>query len=93
MTFTETDSCATREGSRIFFMKVRFEMPRRNNRKVYSTGKAAVFFGDGSDAGYRQGCIGCAFVGYGGVCTTSDGICLKKIPARREPNNHAVCKR
>jgi len=64
-------------------------MPRRNNRKDYSTGKAAVFFGDGSNAGYKPECVGCAFVGYGGVCTTSDGMCLKTTPANREADKNA----
>ena len=68
-------------------------MPRRNNRKDYSTGKAAVFFGDGSGAGYKPECVGCAFVGYGGVCTTSDGRCLITVPKYREGDNNAVRKR
>jgi len=59
-------------------------MPRRNNRKDYSTGKPAVFFADGNNAGYKPECVGCAFAGYGGTCTTSDGTCLKTIPERRE---------
>ena len=61
-------------------------MPRRNNRKDYSTGKAAVFFGNGDNAGYKPECVGCAFVRYGGVCATSDGTCLKTLPERREDN-------
>ena len=67
-------------------------MPRRNNRKDYSTGKAAVFYGDGSNAGYKPECVGCAFAGYGGECTTSDGTCLKTIPEGREVN-HADSQR
>jgi hypothetical protein len=51
-------------------------MPRRNNRKDYSTGKAAVFFNDGDTAGHKPECDGCAFAGFGGICTTSDGECL-----------------
>jgi len=65
-------------------------MPRRNKRKNYTTGKAAVYFGDADNTNYKPECIGCAFVGYGGVCTTSDGTCLKAIPKRREPENNAV---
>ena len=61
-------------------------MPRRNNRKDYSTGKRAVFYANGDNAGYKPECVGCAFAGYGGVCATSDGICLKTIPERREDN-------
>jgi hypothetical protein len=64
-------------------------MPRRNNRKDYSTGKAAVFYGDGGNAGYKPECVGCAFAGYGGVCTTSDGTCLKTIPVNREADKNA----
>ena len=66
-------------------------MPRRNNRKDYSTGKRAVFFRDGGNAVYRLECVGCAFAGYGGACTTSDGICLIK-PARKESDDIAVRK-
>ena len=68
-------------------------MPRRNNRKDYSTGKAAVFYAEGCNSGYKPECVGCAFAGYGGVCTTSDGTCLKTIPGRKEPDSHAAHKR
>jgi hypothetical protein len=67
-------------------------MPRRNNRKDYSTGKPAVFYGGGGNARYRQECVGCAFAGYGGACTTSDGACLITVPARKEPGISAVRK-
>lgn len=65
-------------------------MPRRNKRKIYTTGKEAVFTGDGGGANGKRECIGCAFAGYGGVCTTSDGSCLKtrpENPERREAGN------
>jgi hypothetical protein len=68
-------------------------MPRRNKRKDYSTGKAAVFFGDGGNTTYKPDCVGCAFAGYGGVCTTSDGSCLKTMPSRRGPDSNATSKR
>ena len=68
-------------------------MPRRNKRKSYSTDKAAVFYGDGDNAGNNQECVGCAFAGYGGICTTSDGTCLKTIPEKRWPDSNAVVKR
>ena len=62
-------------------------MPRRNKRKDYSTGKPAVFFNGGDNADYKPECIGCAFAGYGGVCKTSDGKCLKSMPERKEMDN------
>jgi hypothetical protein len=68
-------------------------MPRRNKRKDYSTSKAAVFYGDGSNAGHKPGCVGCAFAGYGGVCMTSDGTCLKTTPEVRESDDDALRKR
>ena len=66
-------------------------MPRRNKRKDYSTGKAAVFFDNGNDAGYKPECVGCAFAGYGGICKTSDGSCLR-TPASREAGKNAAFK-
>ncbi len=56
-------------------------MPRRNRHKDFSTGKPAVFV-RGSTV--KPECGGCAFAGYGGVCTTSDGVCLITQPDRRE---------
>lgn len=70
-------------------------MPRRNNRKVYMIGKEAVFFNGAANNGGKPECIGCAFAGYGGICTTSDGVCLKTVqspPERREAGD-AVHKR
>ena len=58
-------------------------MPRRNNRKDYSVGKAAVFYEIGNNSGYKPECIGCAFAGYGGICMTSDGACLKTTPKEK----------
>ncbi|MCL1810570.1 MAG: hypothetical protein FWG42_12515 [Clostridiales bacterium] len=63
-------------------------MPRRNNRKDYSTGKAAAFFNDGDTAGHKPECSGCAFAGFGGTCTTSDGECL--ISQTEKPGVQAV---
>lgn len=57
-------------------------MPRRNKRKIYTTGKAVEFF-NGADDGKPE-CIGCAFAGYGGVCKTSDGTCLKSNAGKAE---------
>ena len=67
-------------------------MPRKNNRKEYSTGKPAVFYACGDNAGYKPECVGCAFAGYGGTCKTSDGVCLITISERRD-NGYAVRKR
>ena len=67
-------------------------MPRRNNRKDYSTGKPAVFFENGGNVEFSPKCVGCAFAGYGGSCTTSDGTCLITTTVRKEPDGNAVCK-
>ena len=55
-------------------------MPRKNNRKSYIVGKPAAYYEN--DPGYSERklkCVGCAFAGYGFVCKTSDGTCLKSI--------------
>ena len=60
-------------------------MPRRNNRKSYVTGKPAVFFEVcPSHSGHKHECVGCAFAGYGFVCKTSDGTCLKSVRDQQE---------
>jgi len=51
-------------------------MPRKNKRKLYTTGKETAFFGGAADSGGKPECAGCAFAGYGGVCKASDGKCL-----------------
>ena len=61
-------------------------MPRRNKRKTYTARKTAVFCDDTENHACKPECAGCAFAGYGGVCITSDGTCLKTIPVRREEN-------
>jgi hypothetical protein len=67
-------------------------MPRKNKHKIFDTGKPAVFFGgDGKPA--RPECVGCAFAGYGGACTTSDGTCLITRPARKGDGNAANQRR
>ena len=68
-------------------------MPRRNRRKVYTAGKVAEFFDISENTKYRSKCSGCAFVGRGGVCKTSDGTCLITIPHQKEGNNNAVNQR
>lgn len=66
-------------------------MPRKNNRKSYAVGKEAMFSADmAENTGAKPECIGCAFAGFGGVCKTSDGVCLKTIrgkPAPREADH------
>lgn len=66
-------------------------MPRKNKRKDYNIGRPAVFFGSPTDnPGYKPECVGCAFAGYGFVCQTSDGTCLKitkSSPERRDAND------
>ena len=57
-------------------------MPRRNKRKTYTARNAAVFYTEtAASNGCKPECAGCAFAGYDGVCTTSDGECLKTVPA------------
>ena len=57
-------------------------MPRRNKRKTYTPGKTAVFYNETATSNdCKPECAGCAFAGYRGICTTSNGECLKTIPA------------
>ena len=51
-------------------------MPRRNKRE--SAAKEPHRHAPSPySKGYKPECCGCAFVGYGSVCLTSDGKCLK----------------
>jgi len=57
-------------------------MPRRNKRKIHTTGKTAVFYNETAvNIGCKPECAGCAFAGYGGICSTSNSECLITIPA------------
>jgi len=60
-------------------------MPRRNKRKTYAAGKTVVFYNE-TAASHESipECAGCAFAGYGGICTTSNGECLKTKPASQK---------
>ena len=51
-------------------------MPRRNKRKTTAKEHHRRAPSPYSK-GYKPECCGCAFVGYGSVCLTSDGKCLK----------------
>ena len=43
-------------------------MPRKHKRKVYTTGKEAVFCSVATEnKDYKPECVGCAFAGYGDV--------------------------
>jgi hypothetical protein len=67
-------------------------MPRKNKRKIYNTGKSAVFYDlCVEDKEYKIQCIGCAFAGISGSCTTSNGNgkCLKSLPERQQCNGVA----
>jgi len=56
-------------------------MPRRNKRKIYAAGKTALTYNEtAASSGCKPECDGCAFAGYGGICTTSNGECLITIP-------------
>ena len=56
-------------------------MPRKNRRKIYTTGKPAIFYDVITEnKGYKLKCIGCVFAGNDGSCTTSNGKCLKSLP-------------
>lgn len=54
-------------------------MPRKNKRKKYTTGKESALFSYAGNTVCKPECIGCAFAGYGYICTTSDGTCLKSV--------------
>lgn len=61
-------------------------MPRRNNRKSYVVGKEAMFSAHTAEnAGAKPECVGCAFAGFGGVCKTSNGVCLKTAGGKLAP--------
>lgn len=68
-------------------------MPRRNKRKNYTTGKEAVFAYGAENVGFKPECVGCAFAGYGGVCKTSDGTCLKTTAGRPDQREAGNAKR
>ena len=55
-------------------------MPRRNKRKTYTARKKAIFYNITAVSNdCNPKCTGCAFAGYGGICLTSNGECLKTI--------------
>ena len=58
-------------------------MPRKNKRKTEPHKHAPSIH----DKGYKTKCVGCAFVGQGFVCLTSDGKCLKVKPTPSTPSN------
>ena len=67
-------------------------MPRRNKRKdaVSLPHKHAP---SPYSRGYKPECFGCAFVGFGSVCLTSDGKCLKTPPKAREDADAEIDRR
>ena len=54
-------------------------MPRRNKRKA-AVKEPHRHAPSPFSKGYKPECCGCAFVGFGSVCLTSDGKCLKTPP-------------
>ena len=67
-------------------------MPRRNKRKVYTTGKKAISINQTGNIAEKPECAGCAFAGPGGVCATSDGSCLITVSERerREADHDGI---
>ena len=63
-------------------------MPRRNKRKTAAT-EPHIHAPTPFNRGYKPGCRGCAFVGTGSVCLTSDGKCLKTPPQKAREVSHA----
>jgi hypothetical protein len=62
-------------------------MPRQNKRKTAKT-EPHRHAPSPHSKGYKPECAGCAFVGFGSVCFTSDGKCLKApLPTAREVVN------
>jgi hypothetical protein len=73
MTYTADERLS---GRYFYATKRRDLMPRRNKlRKQPEKHSPTVF-----DPNYKPGCAGCAFVGAGFKCLTSDGECLKTTP-------------
>jgi len=58
------------------FIERRDLMPRKNKRKTEPHKHAP----SAHDKGFKQKCLGCAFVGEGFMCMTRDGKCLKTKP-------------
>ena len=66
-------------------------MPRRNNRKT--TAEPHRHAPSPHAKGYKPKCSGCAFAGFGSVCLTSDGKCLKEPPSNtREVTNAKIVR-
>ena len=59
-----------------FLKKGGIFLPRKNKRKTEPHKHAP----SAHDKGYKQKCLGCAFVGEGFMCMTRDGKCLKTKP-------------
>lgn len=53
-------------------------MPRRNKHKTAAEPHRHA--PSPYTKGYKRKCSGCAFAGFGSVCLTSDGKCLKMPP-------------
>ena len=54
-------------------------MPRRNKRKT-AVSEPHRHAPSPYAKGYKAKCSGCAYAGFGSVCLTSDGKCLKEPP-------------
>jgi hypothetical protein len=66
-------------------------MPRRNKRKAATEPQKHA--PSPFSRGYKQPCSGCAFAGYGLVCLTSDGNCLKVPLLDSKEADHAEIER
>ena len=67
-------------------------MPRRNKRKTAAT-EPHRHAPSPYARGYKPQCSGCAFVGFGSVCLTSDGKCLKLPPPSTREDSDAKTDR
>ena len=63
-------------------------MPRRNKRKT-AVNIPHRHAPSPYSKGYKPECCGCAFVGFGSVCLTSDGKCLKGSKPSSDEGNTA----
>ena len=65
-------------------------MPRRNKRKT-AVSEPHRHAPSPYTEGYKQKCNGCSFAGFGFVCLSSDGKCLKEPPpSAREVDNAEI---
>ena len=65
-------------------------MPRRNSSVVER--KRTIHGATQYHENYKEGCVGCPFLGFNFACTTSDGKCLKtpvKVAVKKKKKGKA----